>query len=175
MPEYSYALLFIVSSFTMLILVGVFHWIFLRYTYRQAMSIAILMTTITTFFDIALVLRWNTYLYIPDYIFILFTNLFEDFISMRYAIIANGVINARITPNSVEASIFAILTGLSNLGFGLVGTVMGTVWSSVLNINKENYGNLYKGLIVKLILSLLPLLMLGLIPNKEEINENSDL
>ena len=139
------------------------------------MGIAVLFTTVTTFFDIAFIQRWNTHLYIPDYIFILFTNLFEDFISMRYAIIANGVINARITPDSVEASIFAILTGMSNLGFGLVGTMMGTMWSSWLGIDMDHLENLYLGLSVKLVLSLVPLLMLNLIPNKEEINANEDL
>jgi len=139
------------------------------------MAIAVLWTTVTTFFDLAFVLRWNTYIYIPDYIFILFTNLFEDFIGMRYSIIANGVINARITPNAVEASVFAILTGLSNLGYGLIGSLMGTFWCNLLDINRTSLGNFYKGLLIKLVLSVLPLFLLKLIPNKEEINNDEDL
>ena len=94
---------------------------------------------------------------------------------MRYAIIANGVINARITPNAVEASIFAILTGLSNLGFGLIGSLMGTFWCNLLDINRSTIANFYRGLLIKLFLSLVPLLLLGLIPNKEDINADEDL
>ncbi|CDW79847.1 folate-biopterin transporter family [Stylonychia lemnae] len=173
--EYQYALLYILSSISMLLLVGLFHWVFHRFSYRQAMAIAILLTSFTTFFDLAFVLRWNTYIYIPDYIFILFTNLFEDFIGMRYSIIANGVINARLTPDAVEASVFAIFTGLSNLGFGLIGSMMGTYWSNLLNINRQNLDNFYLGLILKLGLSFVPLFFLKLIPNKEDINQDEDL
>ena len=139
------------------------------------MGIALLLTTITTAFDIAFVLRLNQYLYINDYVFLFFTNLFEDFLSTRFIIIANGVINARITPNNIEASILAIFTGLGNLGFGLIGTLMGNFWGSYFRIDGNNLENLYLGLTVKLFCSLLPLLMLNLLPNKEEIAKDEDL
>lgn len=139
------------------------------------MGFAILLTTVTTVFDYAFVRRWNLVIGIPDYIFLLFTNLLEDFVGIRFALFANGVINARITPHSVEASIYAIITGLSNLGFGVVGTLFGTYVSDALGINQQHMDNLHQGILVKLAFSVLPFLLLPLIPNKEEINTDEDL
>jgi len=99
------------------------------------MAIALILTTISTFFDILLVLRINTLFLIPDSIFILFTNLFEDFLNSRYQSIANGVINARVTPHAIEATMFALFTGVSNLGFGVIGNIFGSYLAEILSIN----------------------------------------
>lgn len=99
------------------------------------MGIGLALTTITTIFDLLFVLRWNTYIYIHDYIFVLFTNLFEDFIHMRYIFIATGVICARITPNSVEATVFSLFAGMGNLGFGVIGGLLGNFWAVMLSID----------------------------------------
>ena len=45
----------------------------------------------------------------------------------------------------------------------------------MLNINLENLENLYMGLIIKLVFSFIPLLLLPLIPNKDEIENDMDL
>lgn len=63
------------------------------------MGIGLALTIITTLADLAFVMRWNELVYLNDYVFVLFTNLFEDFIHMRYICIATGVIQAKITPN----------------------------------------------------------------------------
>jgi len=139
------------------------------------MAIGLLLTTITTFFDILLVLRINTLFYIPDSVFILFTNLFEDFLNSRYSSIANGVINAKVTPHAIEATIFAIFTGTSNLGFGVIGNIFGTYLADLLQINETNLGNLYYGLMFKFGLSLIPFSFLFLLPNKNEIESDEGL
>ena len=139
------------------------------------MASAILLTSITTFFDLLFVMKAYDYLYINKYVFLVFTNMFEDFLGFKYSIICNGVIHTRITPHSVEATVLSVLGGMSNFGFGVFGPITGNLWAYFFGIDKENLSNLYLGLIVKLIFSFVPLLFLKLLPNKEEIERNSDL
>lgn len=101
------------------------------------------MTTLTSGFDLLFYMGFHDYIGISPYIFILFTNLFEDLISMRYTIIAYSVINANITPSKVEASIFSILAGVTNLGFGVIGSLHGNFWASFLELRKGHLGNMY--------------------------------
>ena len=85
MSESTYALLYIIASLFMLGLVGLFHYIFARYTYRTGMAVGILLTTFTTGMDILFVLRVNKWLGINDYVFLIGTNLLEDFVNMRFS------------------------------------------------------------------------------------------
>lgn len=130
--EFAYGILFVMSCVTIIGLVCLFDYVFKHYTHRQGMAVALALTTITTIFDILFVLRWNKYIYIHDYIFVLFTNLFEDFIHMRYICIATGVICAKITPNSVEATVYSLFAGMGNLGFGVLGGLFGNFLANVL-------------------------------------------
>ena len=136
------------------------------------MAIAISMTILTTLFDLLLVLRVNVMFGINDFVFLAFTNMLEDFLGFRYAIVPNGVINTRITPHSVEGTVLSVLTGMSNLGFGVLGPLVGNVWAYYLGIDKNNLQNLWMGLLAKFFISFVPLLFLKLLPNKEEINDN---
>jgi hypothetical protein len=159
----------------MFILVLVFHHVFAKYSYRQGMAFGTLLTSLTTLGDLLWVLKVYDYIGVNQYVFLIITNLFEDFVGLKYGILANSVINARITPHSVEATIFAVLTGMNNLGFGVLGPLLGNFWAEVLGINLKNFDNFYMAMIVKLISSFIPLIFLPLIPNKEEIDKDEDL
>ena len=102
------------------------------------MSLAVLLTAITTFFDILFVLRVNVILGINDYLFLAFTNMLEDFLGFRYSIVANGVLYTRITPQSIEGTIVSVFAGFSNFGFGVIGPLFGNLWASLLGIDKNN-------------------------------------
>jgi hypothetical protein len=94
---------------------------------------------------------------------------------MRYTFIATGVICARITPNSVEATVYSLFAGMGNLGFGVLGGLFGNFWAIMLQIDELHMDNFYLGLIVKLGFSLVPFMFLGLIYNKEEIETDEYL
>lgn len=98
MSEFNYALLFILSSLSMVLCSAIFHYVFSKFSYRQGFAVGFMFTTVTTFFDIIFVLRLNKYIYISDYIFVIFTNLLEDMGSTRHTVICNGVVHTRIAP-----------------------------------------------------------------------------
>ena len=99
------------------------------------MAIGLFMTSFVTLFDLLYFMGLDTY--VSSYFILPFTNLFEDFISMRYTVIVYSVLNAKITPDSVEATIISILTGVNNLGFGVIGSYHGTLWAGALGIEKH--------------------------------------
>lgn len=139
------------------------------------MALGLALTTISTFFDLIFVLRWNDYFYINSHVFVIVTNIFEDFIHTRYIFIATGVICARITPSSLEGTVYNLFTGVGNLGFGVVGILFGNYCAAKLGIDEHNLNNLYKGMIIKLFLSLIPFAFLGWIYNKQEIEHDEKL
>jgi hypothetical protein len=132
------------------------------------MAISFLMTTFNTLFDIIIATRVNLLFGIHDYWLLGFTNLFEDFLGVRYCTIVQGVIAAKVAPKSIEASIMALIAGMSNCGFGVVAPFFGNLCSYGLGINVDNLDGFWKVLILKLVFSLLPLMTLSMIPNKEE-------
>ena len=175
MPEFNYALLFILSSISLIGLTLIFHYVFKHYSYRQGFAIAFMITTLTTVTDIIFVMGLHRRFYINDYVFLLCTNLFEDMLSNRYTIICAGVVHMRIAPQAVEATVLALLAGASNLGFGVVGPIFGNFWAYMLGLSSRNLGDLYVALVIKLLFSLVPLLFLGFVPNKEDIDKDEDL
>jgi hypothetical protein len=54
--------------------------------------------------------------------------------NMRFTIIAYCTINAKATPHNVEATIFAVLTGLNNFAFGFVASRLGAFIATGLGI-----------------------------------------
>lgn len=174
MSEFTYAMLYILASITMMVLIGVFHYIFERHSFRFGMGVSILLTTITTVFDIMYVLRVHEGI-LNDYVMLIFTNLLEDLVNMRFSNLPQMVINGKVTPKSIEATVFAVFAGMSNLGYGVVAPIIGNLIASALGINKVNLGNFYLALIIKLILSVVPLTFLFLVPNKGEIENDLDL
>lgn len=64
---------------------------------------------------------------------------------------------------------------MSNLGFGVLGVFFGNFWAYMLGLNASNLGDFYIALVLKLLFSFVPLLLLDLVPNKEEIDKDEDL
>lgn len=98
MSEFNYAILFIVSSVTQILITLMFHFVFKKFSYRQGFALGILMTSVTTFFDICFVMGIHRLFFINDYVFLIFTNLLEDMLSQRYTFICSGVIHTNIAP-----------------------------------------------------------------------------
>ena len=132
----------------------------------------LLMTTFSTIFDVLLYKEVDKLLGINAFVFTLFTNIFEDCMHMKYTIVTYCTINAKVTPRSVEATIFSVLTGLGNFSFGVIGSLYGAFICTSLGINSKNLERLDEALMIKLFLSFLPLLLIKLIPNKEEIDND---
>lgn len=73
------------------------------------------------------------------------------------------VLAARLCPEGVEATLFATLMSISNAG-SVLGGLMGAGLTQFLGVTKDNFDNLTFLIILCNLSSLLPLPLLGLLP-----------
>ena len=79
---------------------------------------------------------------------------------------------AKLVPESIESSIFALLTGLLNLFFGIIGKVIGNLINAIFfKVSQENLTDLWKLYVVQSVCCLLPLLFLWVLPGRQEVEE----
>jgi len=173
--ELEYGLVYLGSTLFFILMVVFFNYVIKKFSYRQANAVGIGMTVFFTFFDFLFYMEVYKYLGWSPKVFIYLTNIVEDYLTVRYSVIAYSVVNARITPITIEASIFAALVGVALFGFGVLGTLHGTAWALYLGLSKENMARLPEAMLIKLAFSLVPFALLGWVPNKDEIEASKDL
>merc|ERR1719263_1838852 len=118
----------------------------------------------------AFALRWNTYVGIPDMVWIVCTDTIFNVISMAMNTLPTMALFAKVTPAKIEGTVFAFLTGTTNLANNVISPMIG-VWinEKFVGVTSEDLSK-YKYLcLVGLITSFLGFLILPLIPLKEDI------
>uniref|UniRef100_A0A0D9W036 Major facilitator superfamily (MFS) profile domain-containing protein n=1 Tax=Leersia perrieri TaxID=77586 RepID=A0A0D9W036_9ORYZ len=81
------------------------------------------------------------------------------------------VLAAKLCPPGVEATLFATLMSISNAG-GVTGGLLGAGLTQLLGVTKDNFENLAPLIVVCNLSSLLPLPLLGLLPDESPGAEN---
>ena len=87
------------------------------------------------------------------------------------------VLAARICPDGMEATLFATLMSVSNCG-SVLGGLIGAGLTQLLGVTKDEFSNLASLIILCNLSSLLPLPLLGLLPQDisgSDSNENADV
>lgn len=87
------------------------------------------------------------------------------------------VLAARICPEGMEATLFATLMSIFNAG-SLVGGLIGAALTQIFGITKDRFDNLTLLVILCNLSSLLPLPLLGLLPEESpdlSSKESSDI
>ena len=77
------------------------------------------------------------------------------------------VLAAKLCPPGMEATLFATLMSVSNAG-SVTGGLVGAGLTKLLGVTRESFGNLPLLIIICNLSSLLPLPLLGLLPDEED-------
>ena len=81
------------------------------------------------------------------------------------------VLFAKITPKNIEATVFALFTGVLNLSAIVISPNMGIIINQTfVGVSLSSLDNYYKLVFIQMLLSVVPLFLLFLIPMKEEID-----
>jgi MFS-type transporter involved in bile tolerance (Atg22 family) len=116
----------------------------------------------------AFAMRWNLLIGIPDGVFIVITDTVFGVIQQAMNFLPSLALFAKITPPKVEGTVFALLTGSSNLSSTLISPLIG-VWLNdrFIHVTANDLSN-YKGLcMVSLLTTFFGFLLIPLIPTKE--------
>mmetsp|Transcript_120684 Transcript_120684/g.303504 ORF Transcript_120684/g.303504 Transcript_120684/m.303504 type:complete len:639 (-) Transcript_120684:232-2148(-) len=151
------------GSFSLLLGITIYNKYLTRVSYRKIFLIAQISTVFSNLFDYVLVMRWNRALGIPDALFIIgddaFTVVMSRFFSMPLFVLA-----AKVCPDSLEATLFAMLMSLSNFG-STISEFAGVTLCEAFGVDK-NFDMLPEAIITKSLCRLLPIpLILMLVPN----------
>ena len=140
---------------------------------RTLLKYSIYISFIGSLFNLMFVTRVNVAMGVNDLFFIVFTSIVTDTLGLAFSNMPSLVLFAKATPKHVEATVFAVFTGLFNLSNGLLSPNMGILINKLfVGVTLDNLSKFYQLVIIQLVLVLTPLLIIGLIPLKAEIVES---
>jgi hypothetical protein len=125
--------------------------------------------------NLGFILRLNVqWLGVSDVTYILFTTALTDTLLLGLTQLPTLVLFAKITPNHVEATVFAVLTGV----FNFVNTVLSPNMGILLNklfvgVTSAHLDNYYQLAVMGMFCSLIPWAFIRLIPTKAEVEAST--
>ena len=82
------------------------------------------------------------YLHINDLAFCLFTDVFAEIPFQGFVYMPTFVVQAKIIPKSIEATVFAIFMSLSNLSQGVISPLFGATLATFFGVTGEDFSRL---------------------------------
>jgi MFS family permease len=115
-------------------------------------------------------MRWNKLIHVNDIAFIVVTDTIFNVISMAMNTLPTMALFAKVTPPKIEGTVFAFLTGTTNLANNVISPMIG-VWINqrFVGVTAENLTKYRYLCLIGLVTSLLGFLILPLIPLKSDI------
>jgi len=137
---------------------------------RSLLYYSTIFSLVSSLSQYAFALRLNVLFGIPDVAFIILTDTIFGVISLAMNTLPTLALFAKITPKKIEGTVFAFLTGTTNLANNVLAPMVG-VWinEKFVGVTADDLSN-YKNLcFVGIITSVLGFLILLLIPLKDQI------
>ena len=116
----------------------------------------------------AFALRLNLAIGLPDVVFIVLTDTIFGVISLAMSVLPTLALFAKVTPKKIEGTVFAFLTGTTNLANNVLSPMIG-VWinEKFVGVTADDLSK-YKNLcLISIMTSFLGFLILPLIPKKD--------
>ncbi|MBF2057554.1 MAG: folate/biopterin family MFS transporter [Cyanobacterium sp. T60_A2020_053] len=153
-------------------LIGIFcyqKWL-KQISFRVMLGWCVVISSLLGLTSLILVNHWNRSLGISDHWFSLGDSLVLTVMG-QIAFMPVLVLSARLCPEGIEASFFALLMSIWNLG-GLLSHEGGALLTSWLGVTETDFTNLWLLLLITNLSSLLPLFLIKLLPNTDPQEES---
>ncbi len=153
----------LVSSIAMLMGVWLFQRFFKDVPFRTIFGWAIVVSTVLGMTALLLVTHTNRSLGISDEWFSLGDSLILV-VAGQIAFMPVLILAARLCPPGIEATFFALLMSIVNFG-GTISNEVGALLTHLLHVTETDFANLWLLVLLTNLSTLLPLPLLGLVPN----------
>jgi Na+/melibiose symporter-like transporter len=142
-----------------------------KHEVRKLMRWNIFIGIVGTFISLMFAMRLNLALGISDIVFVIVSSIITDTLSTAFSQLPVLVLFAKITPKNIEATVFALFTGVLNLSAIVIAPNVGIIINKTfVGVTLASLDNYYKLVFIQLILSVFPLFLLFLIPMRDEID-----
>ena len=134
----------------------------------------VILGIIGAWFNYMLAMRWNLEMGINDYAFIIFTDVVFGAFSTSFGTLPIMALFAKITPKRIEGTVFAFLTGTSNLDQGVMQPAMGSLINSqFVGVDKDDQSGYPTLALISFFCSFIGFALLPLIPKKDAIDKSN--
>jgi len=111
----------------------------------------------------------NIMLGMSPFIFLIFSDAVTEVLYVCFVTLPSQVIFAKMIPSTIEASMFAISTGLTNFANLYACKQLGNIINIFVGVGKENMEDLWKLYIYQAGMCMIPLLFLWLLPTRKQV------
>ena len=142
---------------------------------RTLFTWACYLGVIGSMFSYSFAMRWNIAIGINDTVFLMMSDLVLGTLGLALTNLPMMVLFAKITPNNIEATFFAFLTGTSNFCNGIISPMVGSKLNELfVGVTAEDLSNYHILMLISMISSLIPFTFLWLVPLKDDITVISE-
>ncbi|KAL8428586.1 hypothetical protein Efla_004398 [Eimeria flavescens] len=119
-PNFSWTFLLtwnaLAQAFFAFVGVALFQRFVSKWTFRRAFLITSLLQQLTSVFDVAMVMRWNIKMGIPDNVWYFCSASIIEEVASMWAFMPGCVLISRLCPKNLESTMYAVVAGLQNFG-----------------------------------------------------------
>lgn len=132
------------------------------YPFRDLLFWAQILSCLSGMLDLALVLRWNLRVGVPDYVFVVVDASVTQLIG-RLKWMPLLVLSSKMCPPGIEGTFFALLMSIDNAGV-LTSSWLGGLLLHVLKVTRTEFDNMWVAILIRNLLRIAPLFLLFLVP-----------
>lgn len=152
-----------------------------KWTYRKVLLVTNLLSIVTSIPNIFFFLRWNRLIGIPDTLFVIGGESLQV-VTAVWSSFPLSIIMLQLCPDGMNATVYALLAGCSNLGNSLA-RYQGAFVLDLLNIKpsgaigeSQQFDNLWIAVSISVLLPLVPIIFIFiLIPNVSQTDKIDDV
>ncbi|MFS7971244.1 putative MFS transporter superfamily, biopterin transporter family [Helianthus anomalus] len=139
--------------------------VFRSHPFRGVLFWTQLLYGASSLLDLALVLRLNLKLNVPDYIFVVMDEGVSKMIG-RLRWMPLLVLSSKLCPSGIEGTFFALLMSIDHIGT-LTSSWAGSVLLHALNVTRTRFDSLWVAIFIRSIARILPIGLLFLVPSND--------
>lgn len=142
--------------------------------FKTSMLIAHILIALAIIVNLMLVTRFSkNVLGINDVMFSVFTDSALEILFIAFVFMPSLVVQTKIIPKNVEATVYSIFTSMSNLARGFISPLFGGVIAGLFKVTNDNFQNLKWLLLIELACNIVPLCLLWMLPTNKELDDFS--
>lgn len=170
--KFQYSMLGTIGQFTSILGVQFYSEYLKDVEVRTVMYYSTVCSIISSLSQYAMACRWNTQIGVPDLMFIVCTDTIFGIMSLAMNTLPTLALFAKVTPAKIEGTVFAFLTGTTNLANSVLAPMVGVfINEKFAGVTAEDLSNYKKLCLISLATSFLGFFILPLIPHKADINK----
>ena len=110
---------------------------------------------------------------IPDLVYLVFTDSAFGELYFIFMLVPTAIVYAKMIPNNIEATVFALLTGLNVVANFVVNKIWGNVINTMLiGVTNDNIEDLDKLFAISFFFAFVPLLLIPIVPSMQQVNDS---